>query len=180
MEVNSFLNNQILTVTYCHICHMLLSHWTTLVHCGWRQDKGLKELQITEDPPRGCLSFLGIVIDSILTCFGLNMCCKIYYCLLLFFSCSFVSDSLQPHWLQHARPPCPSPMQTHVHRVGDAIQPSHPLPSSFPPAFYPSQHQGLLGLFQWVGSLCQVAKVLEHQFQHQSFRRVFIPMSWFL
>ena len=47
------------------------------------------------------------------------------------FSHSVVSDSLWPHGLQHARPPCPSPtprdMQTHVHRIGDAIQPSHPL-----------------------------------------------------
>ena len=40
--------------------------------------------------------------------------------------------------------------QTHVHRVGDAIQPSHPLSSPSPPAPYPSQHQGL---FQWVNSL---------------------------
>ena len=46
------------------------------------------------------------------------------------FSRSVVSDSLQPHELQHARPPCPSPapgVQTHIHRVGDAIQPFHPL-----------------------------------------------------
>ena len=48
--------------------------------------------------------------------------------------------------------------QTHVHRVGDAIQPSHPLSSPSPPAFNLSQHQGL---FQWVGSSHQVAKVLE-------------------
>ena len=57
--------------------------------------------------------------------------------------------------------------QTHVHRVGDAIQPSHPLLSPFPPAPNPSQH---LGLFQWVNSSHQVAKVLEFQFQHQSFQ----------
>jgi len=48
--------------------------------------------------------------------------------------------------------------QTHVHRVGDAIQPSHPLSSPSPPAFNLSQHQGL---FQWVSSSHQVAKVLE-------------------
>ena len=55
------------------------------------------------------------------------------------FSCSVVSHSLPPHGLQHARPPCPSPTleftQTHVHWVGDAIQPSHPLSSPSPPAF---------------------------------------------
>ena len=57
--------------------------------------------------------------------------------------------------------------QTHVHRVGDAIQPCHPLSSPSPPAPNPSQHQGL---FQWVNSLHEVAKVLEFQFQHQSFQ----------
>ena len=51
--------------------------------------------------------------------------------------------------------------QTHVHRVSDAIQPSHPLSSPSPPALNPSQHQGL---FQWVSSLHQVAKVLEFSF----------------
>ena len=57
--------------------------------------------------------------------------------------------------------------QTHVHWVGDAIQPSHPLPSPSPPALNLSQHQGL---FQWVSSSHQVAKVLEFQLQHQSFQ----------
>ena len=63
------------------------------------------------------------------------------------FSCSVVSDSLRPHKLQHARLPCPSPTlefpQTHVHRVGDAIQPSHLLLSPSPPSPFPSQHQSL-------------------------------------
>ena len=59
------------------------------------------------------------------------------------------------------------PAQTHVHRVGDAIQPSHPLSSPSPPTFNLSQHPGL---FQSVSSLHQVAKVLEFQLQHQSFR----------
>ena len=56
--------------------------------------------------------------------------------------------------------------QTHVRWVGDAIQPSHPL-SSPSPAFNLSQHQGL---FKWVSSLHQVAKVLEFQLQHQCFQ----------
>ena len=84
------------------------------------------------------------------------------------FSPSVVSDSLQPHRLQHARLSChhqlPELAQTHVHRVGDAIQPSHPLLSPSP-AFNLSQHQGL---FQCVSSSHQVPKVLEFQFQHQS------------
>ena len=52
--------------------------------------------------------------------------------------------------------------QTHVHRVSDAIQPSHPLLSPSPLAFNLSQHQAL---FQIIGSLHQVAKVLELQLQ---------------
>ena len=63
------------------------------------------------------------------------------------FSRSVVSDSLWLHELQHIRPPCPSPTleftQIHVHRVSDAIQPSHPLSSPSPPALNPSQHQSL-------------------------------------
>ena len=60
--------------------------------------------------------------------------------------------------------------QTHVHRVGDATQPSHPLSSPSPPAFNCSQHQGL---FQLVSSSHQVARVLEFQLQHQSFQWIF-------
>ena len=56
--------------------------------------------------------------------------------------------------------------QSHVCWAGDAIQPSHPLSSSSPPAFNLSKHQGL---FQWVDSLHQVAKVLGLQLQHQFF-----------
>ena len=57
--------------------------------------------------------------------------------------------------------------QTRVYRVGDAIQPSHLLLSPSPPAPNPSQHQGL---FQWVSSSHQVAKVLTFQLQHQAFQ----------
>ena len=59
----------------------------------------------------------------------------------------------------------PELAQTHVHWVGDDIQPSHPLLSPSPFAFNLSQHQGP---FQWVGSLHQAAKVFE--LQHQSFQ----------
>ena len=61
----------------------------------------------------------------------------------------------------------PELAQTHVHRVGDAIQPSHPLSSPSPPAFNLSQNQGL---FQWVSSSHQVAKGLKFQLQHQPFQ----------
>jgi len=63
------------------------------------------------------------------------------------FSCSVVSDSLQPHELQHTRSPCPSPTprvhSAHIHRVSDAIQPSHLLSSPSPLAPNPSQHRNL-------------------------------------
>ena len=58
--------------------------------------------------------------------------------------------------------------QTHVHPVGDAIQPSHPLSSPSPPAPNPSQHQSL---FQGVKSSHEVAKVLEFQLEHHFFQR---------
>ena len=61
----------------------------------------------------------------------------------------------------------PKLAQTHVHRISDAIQPSHSLSSPSPPAFRLSQHQGL---FQRVSYLHQMAKVLELQLQHQSFQ----------
>ena len=60
----------------------------------------------------------------------------------------------------HVHHQLPEFTQTHVHRVGDAIQPSHPLSFPFPPALNPSQHQSL---FQWVKSSHEVAKVLEFQ-----------------
>ena len=59
--------------------------------------------------------------------------------------------------------------QTHIHWVSDAIQPSHLL-SSPSPVFNLSQHQGI---FKWVSSSHQVAKVLEFQLQHQSFQWIF-------
>ena len=79
------------------------------------------------------------------------------------FSRAVVSDSLQPHESQHARPPCRSPspgVHSNIHRVRDAIQLSHPGSSPSPPAPNLSQHQGL---FQWVNSSHEVSKVLELQ-----------------
>ena len=80
------------------------------------------------------------------------------------FSCSVMSDSLWP--MNRSMPGLPVHhylpefTQTHVHRVHDAIQPSHPQSSPSPPAPNPSQHQSL---FQWVNSSHEVAKVLEFQ-----------------
>ena len=64
----------------------------------------------------------------------------------------------------------PELAQTYVHWVGDTIQPSHPLSSPSPLAFSHSQHQGL---FKWVSSSLQVAKVLESQLQYQYFQWIF-------
>ena len=64
----------------------------------------------------------------------------------------------------------PELAQTHVLRIGDAIQPSHPLSSPSPPAFNLSQHQGL---FKWIIYWHQMAIVLEFQLQHQSFQWIF-------
>ena len=95
---------------------------------------------------------------------------------LLLLSCSVqvshsvMSNSLRPHGLQHAKPPCPSPTPG-VHSNTCALSRwCHPAISSSspsPPAPNPSQHQGL---FQWVSFLHEVAKVLEFQPQHQSFQ----------
>ena len=88
--------------------------------------------------------------------------------------CTSVAQScltLWPHGQQHTsfavHHQLTEPAQIHVHQVGDAIQPSHPLSSPSPLAFNLSQHQGL---FQWVSSSHQVAKLLGFQLQHQSFQ----------
>ena len=89
-----------------------------------------------------------------------------------------MSNSLWPHELQHARPPCPSAtpgVQTHVHWVGDAILSSHPLLSPSLPALNLSQYQGL---FKWDSSSHQEAKVLESQLKHHVFQ--WIPRTDFL
>ena len=86
---------------------------------------------------------------------------------------SVMSDSLQTHGLQHARPPCPSPTSRVYPNSCPLSQWCHPtiLSSVVPsPTFNLSQHQGL---FKWVSSLHQVAKVLEFQLQHQSFQWIF-------
>ena len=81
-------------------------------------------------------------------------------------SCPTLCDPMDcstPGFLVHHQ--LPEFTQTHVHWVGDVIQPSHPLSLPSPPALNLSQHQGL---FQWVGSLHQVPTELP--LQHQSFQ----------
>ena len=84
---------------------------------------------------------------------------------------SVVSDALRPHELQHARPACPSPTPGVHPNLCPLSRWCHPTVSSsvvpFSRAFNIYQHQGL---FKWVSSSHQVAKVLEFQLQHQSFQ----------
>ena len=111
-------------------------------------------------------------------CWGSNICQT--YCLVLQWSVKFSSviqscpalcdpmDCSTPGLPVHHQ--LPELAQTHVHRVGDVIQPSHPLSPPSPPVFILSQHRGL---FKWVSSSHQVAKVLELQLQHRSFQWIF-------
>ena len=104
---------------------------------------------------------------------------SIVSCCLSQFSRSVVSDSLWHHELQDARPPVHHQLleftQTHVHQVGDAIQPSHPLSSFSPPAPNPSPHHSL---FQWVNlthastGVAALASVLPKNTQDRS------PLEW--
>jgi len=96
---------------------------------------------------------------------------KIQLLLLLLFSCSVVSDSLRPHGLQHPRLPCPSlppRVCSNSCPLSRCWHPTISSPEAPSPALNLSQHQGL---FQWVSSSHQVAKVLE--LQHQSFQWIF-------
>ena len=90
------------------------------------------------------------------------------------FSCLIMSKSLDP--MDGSTPglpvhhQLPELSQTHLHRVDDAIQPFHPLSSPYCTALSLSQYQGL---FKWVSSSHQVAKVVEFQIQYQSFQWIF-------
>ena len=107
----------------------------------------------------------------VLICVSLIMSNVEHLFMLLLFSCSAVFDSLWPRGLQHARLPCASASPTVCSNSCPLSRWCHPTVSSpSPPAFCLSQHQGL---FQWVSSLHQVAKVLALQLQHQSFQSIF-------
>ena len=83
-----------------------------------------------------------------------------------------VCPNLQPHGQHHARNPLSITNSRSLPKVmsTESVMPSHPLMSPSPPTFNLSQHQGL---FKWVNSLHQVAKVLEFQLQYQSFQWIF-------
>ena len=90
-----------------------------------------------------------------------------------------MTNSLRPHESQHARlpvlPHLPEFAQTRVHWVTDTIQPSHPVPPPSSLTFGLFQHQGL---FQWVYSSYQVAKVLELAFLHSLLEKCKSKPQW--
>ena len=115
---------------------------------------------LLSEPPRKpgpCL--IGSYRGSPFCCFSVTKMCPP---LCEPMNCSMTDFPVLHYLLQFA--------QTHVHWVGDATRPSHPLSPPSPPALSLSQHQGL---FQWVSCSRQVAKVLELQLQHQSFQWIF-------
>ena len=93
---------------------------------------------------------------------------------------SVMSDSLRPHGLQHARLPCPSPSPRVCWNSCPLSWWCHPvISSSVAPFSSCPQSSPASGSFQWVGSLNQMAKVLENQLQHKSFQWIFrVDFLW--
>ena len=89
------------------------------------------------------------------------------------FTCSVMSNSLQLHGLQHSGLPCPSPTPGVYSNSCPFSRWCHPTISSSVVPFSCLQSFQHQGLFQWVGSLHQVAQVLEFQLQHESFQWIF-------
>ena len=146
-----------------HVCFVLWV-WSSGMGIIWGSAKGERVWVKSKQRSTGC---------QLLHSIRLPLCTSVQLLI--------VSDSLRPHGLQRTRLPCPSPtprayLSSSLHHwVSDAIQPSHPLTSPSPPAFNLAQHQAL---FQWVSSSHQVTKVLEFQFQHQSFQLIFRMISF--
>ena len=139
--------------------------WTEYMVCDWLT----QDLEIIDRQTYVCLS----VIASSPSCFQLFPLPIFFFWNFQFSSvaqsCPTLCDPMNrstPGLPVHHQ--LPEFTQTHIHRVGDAIQPSHPLLSPSPLAPNPSQHQDL---FQWVNSSHEVAKVLEFQLEHHSFQR---------
>ena len=106
---------------------------------------------------------------------GCSVHCRMFHSLypLVQFSRSVVSNSLQPHGLQHTGLPCPSPTPGACSNSCPLSWWCYPTISSsavpFSSHLQSFQHQGL---FKWVSSSHQVAKVLEFHLQHQSFQYI--------
>ena len=140
-----------------------VSRWTSDIRCRFRLSLVLRGIGYkSEDPKIPSLGFTNLPDQ----CTGLRetvylLCCSVAKsCLILWdpMNCSTPGFPVLHYFLEIA--------QTHFHWVSDAIQPSHTLSPPSPFAFNLSQYQSL---FQWVGSSCQVDKVLELQLQHKPF-----------
>ena len=135
----------------------------------------------------GCVIYVYIYIWGCVICMYMYVYVCIYICMYVCICIPHIQWNIQFNSVSQLCPILCDPMdcstpgfsvhhqllelaQTHVHGVGDAIQSSHPLSSPSPPAFSLAQHQGL---FQWVSSSHQVAKLLELQLQDQSFQWIF-------
>jgi len=142
----------------------------------------LPSLENGREHVNGCVVFCGVTIPRCIhyPFNGYSLCFPFLplrtilhksFLYILQFSRSVMSDSLWPHGLQHARPPCPSPTPGVYSNSCPPSRWSLPTISSsvapFSSSFNLSQHQGL---FKWVSSSHQVAKILEFQLQHRSFQ----------
>ena len=140
---------------YFHLLHTISYSFTYIFHSVFYLSTSTPVWQVPQTNPHR-YPFMSIFVILLLCC----CCCSVvqpYLTLCDPMDCSMPDFPVLHHLLALD--------QTHIHWVNDAIQPSHPLlPPS--PAFNLSQDQGL---FQWVTSSHQVAKVLEFQPQHQSF-----------
>ena len=158
-----------LHMLFLHVFTLFLVHFTTL-STWWTPlifKVELKPHSFCEASSALLIFLVSIAPSAYLHCFlTLNDVVQ--------FSCSVVSNSLRPHGLQHARPPCPSPTPRVYSNSCPSSQWCHPTISSFrlfllPPSTFPS-----IGVFSnEFSSLHQVAKVLKFQLQHQSFQWIF-------
>ena len=141
---------------FCQISYFILDY----VHFKKKKKRKKQAISFTNSPNKYHF-FLSLFCMNILNKHQFNLVMQLCSTL-----CDPMDWSMPGFLVQHQHPEV---AQTHVHQVDDVIQPSHPLSSPSPPAsFSLSQHQGL---FQWVSSSHQVAKVLE--LQHQSFQWIF-------
>ena len=142
------------------------------IHISWAKSMG-SELPNFLNKNRGELLLkYTFIFNKHIAMIKIKELCKISYRFSsVQFSHTVLSDSLWPHKPQHSRPPCPSPTPGVHPNPCPSSQWCHPtiLSSVTPFSSCPnlSQHQGL---FKWVSSSHQVAKMLEFQLQHQSFQ----------
>ena len=138
-----------------YVFYLMVSLCVVLIFFAWRQNKNMPKAKTARKKNTSLHTGSVFSMPSMLCCSVTQSCPTL---------CD-PKDGRMPDFPVHHH--LPELAQTHIHWVGDAIQPSHPLLSPSPPALNLSQHQRL---FKWVSSLHQVAKELEFQLQHQSYQ----------